>query len=74
MPFIRYFSNTFGLLTPKFIPFIPWTISFLAGVHRMNLVVFVLMDIVAGYVIFGGIYWGFSGGVHIVAQLLNIIH
>lgn len=71
------FFQKYGVLWvffAKFIPFIPWTISFLAWVHRMNLIAFIFMDIVAGCVIFGGIYWGFSWGVHIVAQLLNIIH
>lgn len=58
----------------KFVPLIPWTVSFLAGVHKMNLIAFIMIDILAGCVIFGGIYWGFSGGIHIIAELWKNMH
>ncbi|MFA6090288.1 MAG: VTT domain-containing protein [Candidatus Gracilibacteria bacterium] len=62
-----------GVFLAKFIPFIPWTISFLAGLHRMNLVFFIIVDIFSGVVIFGGIYGILGGGVHFIGQLLNLI-
>lgn len=57
----------------KFIPLIPWTVSFLAGLHRMNLVFFIIVDIFSWMIIFGGIYGILWGGTHFIGQLLNLI-
>lgn len=62
-----------GVFLAKFVPLIPWTVSFLAGVHRMNLMVFIFVDIFAGVVIFGGIYGVLSGSTYFIGHLLNFI-
>ncbi len=62
-----------GVFLSKFVPLIPWTVSFLAGLHRMNLIIFIIVDIFASVVIFGGIYVTLSGSTHFIGQLLNLI-
>lgn len=56
----------------KIIPFIPWNASFFAWLHKMNIIVFILVDAIAGCMVFGGIYWGLSVAVWFLKGVLHI--